>query len=422
VDIATVDGREAWAVGGEGLVLRRQTAEWQRVAAPATADLVRVSATGSGSVWILGTTVTEPSPQAESTIWTYSDTDGWDVVWQGAGTAQDLAVAGGQALVSTSQGVWYYDGTLWRPLRTTGALAVGIGPGGELWAGDRGESQEYDGAAWIARAWLPGRARVRRFGSGVATTWAVADYGIVAAYVDGTWRIVRGDPDLNGHSGAMYDLRDISAVALANGQVGLWAVGAPDTILHAVEDEVLALPATTPAPTLVPMPYPTWEYRRYDVFLPRVDRLPASRGAACLGANSLSTSDIEQAVYSAGRYYAAGHTAPDPALSDLTLDTTGALSAEHGAALVGAIIGGRRLEASTCIWWATLTGRFVDDPTSATPSSPERTWTRLDLALFPDDASILYEAFSGSTTEAAPTATPSPIGPLPPTAHPTARP
>lgn len=43
-------------------------------------------------------------------------------------------------------------------------------------------------------------------------------------------------------------------------------------------------------------------------------------------------------------------------------------------------------------------------PPQVTPE-PDYRWTRLELALFPDDATVFYEGFAGKTDVAPPTAT-----------------
>jgi hypothetical protein len=58
-----------------------------------------------------------------------------------------------------------------------------------------------------------------------------------------------------------------------------------------------------------------------------------------------------------------------------------------------------------CIWWASFQGWFDCQCDTGTPAPPagDYVWTQLDLALFSDDASALYEEFSGKNETGAPT-------------------
>jgi hypothetical protein len=423
IDIATTAGNEAWAVGKSGLVLRYRADRWERMEFPSDADLHRVVAHDPGIVWVLSESTPASPANPESVVLTYDEGSGWREVWRGPGASRDLAVARGQALVATNKGVWHFDEVSWSRIRDTPVVSVGIGPSGELWAGDdsaNGSIQEFDGRAWVPKVWLPGQSsKVTAFHMGTEAMWAVAHWGgFVLAYDGEAWRIVRGDPEFNGVAGQIYGLRDIATAPMPAGQTGLWAVGEPDTIIHSTEAEVLGHPAITPPPTDEPDPTPDWSsWRTFRVYLPRVELRPAHRSPACRDAASAQLPDVERTAWTTAAYYSAGGPIPEPALRDLHMLTVGEMSDRYGVNLVGAEVAGRRLGAGACVWWASFEGRFdckCDGRPTATPSASNFTWTRLDLSLFGDDASVIYEDFSGQATPEPPTPTTTPEMTIPP--------
>ena len=404
-----VDGEVGWAVGREGLLLRYQAGRWVRAVAPIDLDLIRVVVPSPGSVWALGEGLSASDGVTESRVVAYEGDDGWRELWRGPGAAGDLAAVDERALVTTSEGVWKQDGRGWSRIADEPASSVGIGPAGELWVGRQGEIETYDGGTWSPIAWLPPHARISRFHRSAAASWAVADYGFVLAFQGGAWRIVRGDPDFNGIAGQSYRLVDITTAALPDGRTGLWAVGEPDTILHAAEAEVLALPAIPPPPTPDYPTYPDPIWPR--AYLPRVDLHPPHHSDTCREVPGAAESVIEEAARETARYYSAGGPAPEPELGELHRLTAAELRDRHGVDLVGVDLGGRRVEERLCVWWAAFRGWFDAEPASS-PASPDYRWTRLDLALLGADGRVIYEGFSGRAAESPPT-------PLPPTPPPT---
>lgn len=416
-DIAAAPDGDAWAVGAGGLVAHYAQADWQPVAFPEPVDLQRVALSDAGRVWVLGQTTSEATAAAESVVYVRGDGGDWTASWKGPGTARDLAGEGAKAAVATSEGVWTFDGRSWAQSRQTGAMAVGIGPEGELWAGDEGEIQQLGPSGWATEAWLPARATVFAIVQGNGATWAVADYGYVLAHDGEAWRIVRGEADFDGHAGAHYGLHDVAAVAMAGGATGLWAVGEPDTILHATEGDVLRSPAITPQPTLKPMePMPTMSRQVHKAYLPAADRRPPYRTASCRRAAGASEQLVASAARTTARYYARGGPLPEPMLREMGLSTVAEIAAGHGVDLDGTMIGGQRLTADTCIWWVSFDGWFDSTAPGAPPTEPDYTWTRLDLALSNSDGSVLHEGFSNKAPSAPPmpSAQPAPSTPTAP--------
>jgi len=408
VDVTAMSSSEAWAVGSAGLVLRYANGNWTSVAFPFDLDLVRVAAAADGTVWVLGASQTAEDRQNaadETVVVTFGSTEGWKEVWRGDGAANDLSVVAGRTLVATSTGIWSFDGNAWTEIRHEGALSVGIGPAGEFWAGDAGAISSFDGSAWVAKAFLPVEAQVFAFHQGVSASWAVADHGYVLANTDGHWRIMRGAARIDGVAGQGTSLHDMATVSLPSGETAVWAVGEPDTILRSTESEILERPAVTPAPTFEPMPTVTWPYPQ--VYFPSVLARPPFRDLACQDVIGLPESTIEQRAMETARYYAAGGPVPEPRQIALGMMTAAEVAARDGVSLVGIRVGERTVTASTCVWWATYAGWFDTKdgaPPNVTPE-PDYRWTRLELALFPEDATVFYEGFAGMSDAASPTAT-----------------
>jgi len=227
VDVSAKPEAGAWAVGDDGLVLRYTSGQWDRLAFPFEADLRRIAVVGPEDVLVIGN-VAASEAAVQTAAFSYDARDGWLLVWQGPGAARDVAVGRGQALVATDEGIWHYDGATWSQARDTPAESVGLGPAGELWAGDAGTIQQlkgttrpWEGANWVAKAWLPARSRVHAFAAGGAAVWAVADAGFVLAYDGDGWDLLRGNPDYNGVAGASYGLHDVATVPMSDGATGI---------------------------------------------------------------------------------------------------------------------------------------------------------------------------------------------------------
>lgn len=427
VDVAATSSEEAWAAGADGLLLRYRGGAWERVTVPTAADFKRVVTMQDGTVWVLGDAPVGAAEAPQAVILGPDGGGGWREVWRGPGKAGDAAAGAGRALVTTSAGVWHLEGTAWSKVRDKGAVSVGIGPAGELWAGDEGTIQQLAPTGWTTVATMPANFEsVNAFHNGDQAEWAVGDFGIVAAYRSGVWQVVRGDPELNGYSGARYSLNDMAAVSLPGGQTGLWAVGAPDTIIHSLESDVLGLPGITPQPTRIRFPTPFWGSVMY---LPRLDLRPAYRGSSCGSADGAPIGDIESVAWSTARFYSRGGPQPEPSLHEIGLLTAGDLAAEHGIDLVGVDVRGQTIRPESCLWWAHFAGWFDDASPGSTPSAPDPTWTRMDLVLSLADGAVIYEGFSGKATPAPPTQTrapgrptreapPNPTHQLPPTPKP----
>ena len=429
VDVAATSSGEAWAAGADGLLLRYRGGAWERVLVPTAADFKRVVTMQDGAVWVFGDAPVGAAETPQAVIIGPDGGGGWREVWRGPGKAGDVAATAGRALVTTSAGVWHLEGTAWSKVRDKGAVSVGIGPAGELWAGDNGMIQQLAPTGWTTVATMPANSEsVNAFYTGDQAVWAVGDFGIVAAYRAGVWQVVRGDPELNGYSGAPYSLNDMATVSLPGGQTGLWAVGAPDTIIHSLEADVLGLPGITPQPTRIHFPFPTPVWGSV-MYLPRLDLRPAYRGSACGSADGAPIGDIESVAWSTARFYSRGGPQPEPSLHEIGLLTAGDLAAEHGIDLVGVDVRGQAIRPESCLWWAHFAGWFDDASPGSTPSAPDPTWTRMDLVLSLADGAVIYEGFAGKATPAPPTQTrapgrptheapPTPTYQLPPTPKP----
>lgn len=421
VDVTAASSSEAWAVGGAGQVVRFADGGWSSMAFPFDLDLRRV-VSADGVVWALGARPIEadlPDAGEESVVVTLRDAAGWTEVWRGSGAAMDLAVAAGRALVATDAGVSSFDGRAWAEVRSEGAESVGIGPNGESWVGIEGKILSLDGSGWTAAAFVPGNARVRAFHTGASAAWAVADYGYVLAFADKHWRIVRGAASFDGYGGQLASLLDATTVRLPNGEHALWVVGQPDTILRSTEDEILNRPAVTPAPTWEPLPTGHWSYPQ--AYFPSILNNPSFRDPACRAARSLPETTIAQRAVDTARHYAAGGPAPEPRRQVLGMMTAAEVDSRYGVALAGIRVGERTVTSATCVWWAVYTGWFdaeaLDPPGGA--REPDFGWTRLELAMFPEDATVFYEGFAGRADSAPPTspAPPLPTGVATPPAH-----
>ncbi|MFN8421997.1 MAG: hypothetical protein U0470_00960 [Anaerolineae bacterium] len=411
-DIVAVGGSEAWAVGLGGFVAHYSSGRWDQAPFPLAVDLTHVVATDDGHVWALAIAtpgVGRKNEGAEAALFERSAGGEWREVWRGPGVANDVAAGHGAVLVATSAGVWRGSAErgAFEQIRSDGAETVGIGPGGELWAGDVREIDRFDGTDWSFDAYVPGWGvhGIRTVGD---TAYAVCDDGIVMAFVHGKWKLVRGDPEDNGRSGQSYGLHDIDAARLADGRVGLWAVGEPDTILFAYADDALAVPPITPMPT--DEPFPDFPWFIPQAYLPITLARPPYRDTACRNAAGLPAPDIQHTAVDTARFYAAGGPKPEPTLDDLILMTADQIRSRHGVELKGATIDDRTVTASTCLWWGTFSGWF--DPKSAptpagTPTSPTLSfgWTRFELALFADDGRVVYEGFGGRSDHMPATAT-----------------
>ncbi|MEO8084772.1 MAG: hypothetical protein ABI780_13190, partial [Ardenticatenales bacterium] len=365
-DIAAVGAREAWAVGPGGFVARYASGAWAQTPFPTSIDLIRVATADDGRVWALAIAtpgVGRKNVGAEAALFERDAGNVWREVWRGPGVAHDVAIGHGDVLIATSVGVWRGgtdgDGG-WTQIRDEGAQSAGIGPAGERWAGGDGRIDRFDGSAWTFDAYLPAGASVHAIRTSGDFALAACDYGIVMAFVNGKWKLVRGDPEISGSSGQSFGLHDIDAAPLANGRMGVWTVGEPDTILFAPADDVLSVPPITPMPTEdhfwdIPWPVPR-------AYLPIALAHPPYRDTTCRDANSLPAPDIQHTAVDTARFYAAGGPAPEPTLKDLVLMTAAQIQSRFGVELAGVAIGDRTVTSSTCLWWGTFSGWF--DPKS----------------------------------------------------------
>jgi hypothetical protein len=201
----------------------------------------------------------------------------------------------------------------------------------------------------------------------------------------------------------------------------LWAVGEPDTILTAIEADVLEESAITPEPTDEPHNFPTvrWSWWPDEIYLPAVSVLAANQSAAC-GSAGQPSGAIAATADRTARHHSAGGPMPQPTLGRLHALTAAEADELYGTTLAGAVVGGRTVDSSECIWWATYHGWFDCFCDELTPPVARHVWQRMDMALLSDVGTVIYDQFSDyaeppptGTAPVAPRSTPTDEGVLP---------
>lgn len=418
-DLAVSDAGVAWAVGDAGLVMREQDGAWERLVDAPDVSFSRVRADEEGAVWALGELRPPEVAEVESRLYRYERALGWQERWRGVGAPRDLSVAEDVHLIATDMGLWRGgEGRSWTRLRDDAVDSVGLGAGGELWAGGQGWIERYDepgdgiASEWRTAAWLPNGARVHAIARVGDVSWAVADQGYVLAHEGERWRILRGTSHASGTAGQEFGLHAIGFAHIEKGQ-GIWVAGEPDTILHARAGDVLALPEVLPEPT---SEWPNPLDRQHRAYLPIAVNRPAWRSARCHDAPSLSVEGVEGAAIDWARAAALPEAAASPSLRSLRMLSVDELRDQAAVDLDGVRIGAQRLGRDTCLWWAELRGWF--DATAAgsetpTPAATTEAWRRLQLVLLAEDGRVAFEAFHDPAPRptAQPTAAPPPTPP-----------
>jgi hypothetical protein len=154
-------------------------------------------------------------------------------------------------------------------------------------------------------------------------------------------------------------------------------------------------PSATPPPTAPPP--------AGVVYLPRVVTGNAKRSPHCLGVGGLDEWAVEQAAGERATHFSVDARRQPPRPAALELLTVAEADARYGTSLTGVTVRDEVLAADRCIWWAVYEGLFdcECDP------QPPALFAGLEMALFPADGFVLFEAFS------APTAPPPTVPPLP---------
>lgn len=175
---------DVWAVGDDGLVLRRDAAGWRHVNAGVTESLFAVWASGPADVWLAG------------------------------GSGDPTRPVG--FLV-------HFDGVTWTTTRTqTPRLETlwGRGPHDVFAAGTGGTVLHFDGSAWTPEATGTTKAIVKLHGT-ATRVWGVGEWGLIVARVGGAWQVEPAQGLAGLTSVLAFSDTDVVAVG-GSGAVSRW--------------------------------------------------------------------------------------------------------------------------------------------------------------------------------------------------------